>query len=127
MLTTQTLVPQYLVCGWLAALALGLTGSQRQQGIKFFKEEFQHASKKETGKESCQEEKEVALERSQVSVKSREHSSDGCSIEHPFFIVLRKCARSVGVFSSCSFSPGEIISAQPLRLRGPPRPRLPSD
>jgi hypothetical protein len=68
MLTTQTLVPQYLVCNWLAALALGLTGSQRQQGIKFFKEEFQHASKKETGEESCQEEKEVAMERSQVSV-----------------------------------------------------------
>jgi len=86
MLTTQTLVPQYLVCGWLAALALGLTGSQRQQGIKFFKEEFQHASKKETGKESCQEEKEVALERSQVSVKSRENSYDGCSIEHPFLL-----------------------------------------
>src|SRR5260370_14820251 len=68
MLTTQTPVPQYLVCGWLAALALGLTGSQRQQGIKFFKEEFHHGSKKETGKESRQEEKEVTMERSQVSV-----------------------------------------------------------
>jgi hypothetical protein len=86
MLTTQTLVPQYLVCNWLAALALGLTGSQRQQGIKFFKEEFQHASKKETGEESCQEEKEVALERSQVSVNQGKIVMTGVQIEHPFLL-----------------------------------------
>ncbi|HEV2960370.1 MAG TPA: hypothetical protein VG649_00980 [Candidatus Angelobacter sp.] len=59
------------------------------KGIKFFKEDFSDAiSEKETGKESCQEEKEVTMERSQVSVISRENSYDGCSIEHPFLLLM---------------------------------------
>jgi hypothetical protein len=53
MLTSETLVPQYLVCNWLAALALGLTGSQRQQGIKFFKEEFHMPAKKKPAKKAA--------------------------------------------------------------------------
>jgi len=88
MLTTQALLPQYLVCSQFAHLVLGLTGLKTgPKRNQILQGGFSDASKKETGKESCQEEKEVATERSQVSVISRENSYDGCSIEHPFLLL----------------------------------------